>query len=67
MLVYFPSTIGADPIIDYSFLICILGIIAMVIAGLTLPPNREHLLNKIVAACAIVTAIGGIILMARIM
>jgi hypothetical protein len=66
-VLYFPSTIGADPIIDYSFLVCLLGIVAMIIAGLVLPPNREHLLNKIVAACAIVSAIGGIILMARIM
>jgi hypothetical protein len=66
-MLYFPSTIGADPIIDYSFMICILGLIAMIIAGLVLPQRKEHLLNKIVAACAIVTAIGGIILMARIM
>ncbi|MDF2736333.1 MAG: hypothetical protein K0S93_189 [Nitrososphaeraceae archaeon] len=64
---YFPSTIGVDPVIDYSFAMCLIGIIVMIIAGLIIPSNREKLLNKIVLFGALTTAIGGIILMARIM
>jgi hypothetical protein len=64
---FLPSTIGADPIIDFSFAMCLIGIIMIVIAGLTLPQSREPLLDKIIFFGAATSAIGGIILMARIM
>lgn len=55
-----------DPITDAGFIICMIGLLTMTLSGMLLLPRNENLFDKIVISGAIITVLGGIIILVGI-